>query len=466
MLYISFMKKISIYIFLFLVFSVTIYAQILPDSLILYVPFSGNANDYSGNNFHGTMNGAVLTADKDGVPNNACYFDGTDDYVEFPVDSILDPDFPFTVAAWIYSYDYAGTGFRVIASDFKTDHYYTGFWILIDIYGYLAMGVGDGGGIGSSSYRSRKSSIVLSNYTWYYIVCVFNDFNDFTIYIDCEDRSGVYAGAGSSYVKEISRPLSLGRHNSGYPSHTYGQGIIDEVSIWSRAVPASEILGACGSNDTILVEIDTAFCEGTQFLFEGQTISAEGDYTFSYTSVLGYDSIIILHASYIEMPTVTLPEDFSMCYGESYTLNPLVNGTYLSYQWSDSYTEFSRIIIDEGLYVFEVTNECGTVQDDVYVTIDSCLSEIWFPNVFTPNGDIHNPVFKPEGVNIFDFRMMIFNRWGQLVFETNDFEAGWDGTFKGKECPEGVYFWIATYSLYGNTDMITESAKGSVTLFR
>ena len=61
---------------------------------------------------------------------------------------------------------------------------------------------------------------------------------------------------------------------------------------------------------------------------------------------------------------------------------------------------------------------------------------------------------------------MVFNRWGQMLFESNSMDIGWDGTFKGRECPEGVYFWIADYSLYRNTEIVEETSKGSVTLFR
>lgn len=62
--------------------------------------------------------------------------------------------------------------------------------------------------------------------------------------------------------------------------------------------------------------------------------------------------------------------------------------------------------------------------------------------------------------------MMIFNRWGQMLYETSDMEAGWDGSFRGKEVPEGVYFWIANYSLYRDSQEVQEDSQGSVTLFR
>ncbi|PLW92847.1 MAG: hypothetical protein C0592_08585 [Marinilabiliales bacterium] len=251
------MKKLIILVFVVLSSLTTVFSQSILDSLVVYYPFDGNANDWSGNGFDATVSGAVLTPDKDGLSNHAYYFDGTDDHIVMPLDPALDPDFPFTVAAWIKPYDYAGEGFRLIASNFRNDGIYSGFWILIDINGVLSMGVGDGGGIGSSSYRSLKATSTMNNNTWYYVVCVFNAFNDFYMYINCEPDTGYYAGTGSSYVIDPTIPTSLGRHNSGYPSHTYGQGIIDEVAIWNRALTSGDVTALCEDQLWEIISVST-----------------------------------------------------------------------------------------------------------------------------------------------------------------------------------------------------------------
>jgi hypothetical protein len=69
-----------------LVFNSTVFTQIPTDSLVGYWSFSGNANDKSGNNNHGTVNGATLTEDRFGIPNSAYIFDGIDDYITLPQD--------------------------------------------------------------------------------------------------------------------------------------------------------------------------------------------------------------------------------------------------------------------------------------------------------------------------------------------------------------------------------------------
>lgn len=80
--------------------------------------------------------------------------------------------------------------------------------------------------------------------------------------------------------------------------------------------------------------------------------------------------------------------------------------------------------------------------DDHPLTISSSESELLFPNAFSPNGDGINDFFKPKQYqSIVDFRAMIFNRWGQKLYEWDNVAAdGWDGTFHGSPVKQGVYF--------------------------
>lgn len=64
---------------------------------------------------------------------------------------------------------------------------------------------------------------------------------------------------------------------------------------------------------------------------------------------------------------------------------------------------------------------------------------IYVPNSFTPNGDGLNDYFFVQGEAIQTFKMQVFNRWGDLVFESNDVNSGWDGRFGGALVPQGAY---------------------------
>lgn len=67
------------------------------------------------------------------------------------------------------------------------------------------------------------------------------------------------------------------------------------------------------------------------------------------------------------------------------------------------------------------------------------------PNAFTPDGDEFNQTWKffVSGIDEFDFELMIYNRWGEVVWETHDVHAAWDGTYNGNPVKEGAYTWVA-----------------------
>lgn len=99
---------------------------------------------------------------------------------------------------------------------------------------------------------------------------------------------------------------------------------------------------------------------------------------------------------------------------------------------------------------------------DITVTNETM---IYAPTAFTPNYDLINENFRiiGDGIDERTFKMEIYNRWGEKIFETTEYETGWDGRSNLKECPQGVYSWIIYfYDPFGN--LYTQS--GQVTLLR
>ncbi|MCA6365133.1 MAG: PKD domain-containing protein [Bacteroidetes bacterium] len=70
----------------------------------------------------------------------------------------------------------------------------------------------------------------------------------------------------------------------------------------------------------------------------------------------------------------------------------------------------------------------------------------YIPNTFTPNGDGLNDVFMPAIMGAEDYRFLIFDRWGELIFDTQDADQGWDGRYKGDKCQQDVYVWKVEYT--------------------
>jgi len=122
------------------------------------------------------------------------------------------------------------------------------------------------------------------------------------------------------------------------------------------------------------------------------------------------------------------------------------------------YQDDSQIVLllnQEGLYnlsVYYANNNCKTDNTSVIIKVILCLdSYVWIPNAFTPNEDDLNDYFHIKTLNIIDYHLMIFNRWGELIFESFDPTYLWDGKTKNNEMiMEGVYVYKFTYKDHRN----------------
>ena len=116
-----------------------------------------------------------------------------------------------------------------------------------------------------------------------------------------------------------------------------------------------------------------------------------------------------------------------------------------------------------------VSNDMGckdTARTTIYIK-DEML--YYVPNAFTPDGDELNPVFKPiftAGFDPFDYKLTIYNRWGEIIFESNDASVGWDGTFSKQRgiVADGTYLWRINFTVLRTNER--KSISGVVNLIR
>jgi len=113
--------------------------------------------------------------------------------------------------------------------------------------------------------------------------------------------------------------------------------------------------------------------------------------------------------------------------------------------WSTGETTKEIVVTKESTYYVTATNEKECSSFDTINVVTTCISTLFVPNSFTPNGDRQNDLFGPVGENIYEFEFYIFDRWGEQVFYSSDINNKWDGTYNGKPAQMDVYVWKAYY---------------------
>ncbi len=168
------------------------------------------------------------------------------------------------------------------------------------------------------------------------------------------------------------------------------------------------------------------------------------------------------------LPFVELGVDTFLCSDDKNTIS--LNASDIrnhSYLWQDGSREPVYIASDSGTYRVEVSNSCGVAEDVIHIKLEDCECKLFVPNAFTPNGDGTNDFFKPISFcNLTDYNLLIFDRWGEKLFESHDVEVGWDGLYLGNMMNPGVYVYYINYAGHENSYIVTKGVKGSLTLLR
>ncbi|KAF0204004.1 MAG: secreted protein containing PKD [Bacteroidetes bacterium] len=198
--------------------------------------------------------------------------------------------------------------------------------------------------------------------------------------------------------------------------------------------------------------------ESSLWLF-GLTQAESGIYSVKLTDA--YHCVVedTVKLSVIPPPTADFPtSNDTIFYEKEYQLQ--ATSGYASYQWNTGDTTYYITVTEQGAYSLLMETTEGCLKLENIMMIDTFMP-VLVPNAFTPNNDGLNDTFRPvvdyERVRMFS--MVIYNRWGQLIFETTNPAEGWDG----KDAPAGVYSWVISYS-----DMVGKVVKmrGGVTVVR
>ena len=300
------------------------------------------------------------------------------------------------------------------------------------------------------------------NGTWYYTSQTVTD--SFTTSLGCDSIVVYYITISNTLYS--SEDL-FGCESMVYKSATYTSStqVIDSLvsAKGCDSIHAANLF----ITQPIIQKQKLTTCPGEEYeLASGELISDSGIYFSTLISVSGCDSIIIEEIGYYDIKESLVP-DIEKCVGDEVTFDISVWDSYEHIQWSTG-EENTNILLDNfGLYAVNLTDKNGCIVRDTFRVIDAKCPHcpVYVPNAFTPNQSWINENFKPIHKCTFsEYKLQIYNRWGELIFETFDPEEFWDGVYLGKDVQQGVYVWILFY-----VDKKTKRAipqRGTITLLR
>lgn len=249
------------------------------------------------------------------------------------------------------------------------------------------------------------------------------------------------------------------------------------------------INGICDVLDTIGVRYsrlrpidlgnDTTLCYGDFLVLSadfgtGNYLWQDGsDQATYHVDSSGYYHVRVQIGRCVEMDTirvdfqdslhVSLGMDSVLCVGETLLLTP--RGAGMNYKWQDSSSVASFPVTQPGIYAIVAENVCNRATDSVNIWYQNCDCQLFFPTGFTPNGDGVNDLFRPRyRCQITQYKLSIYNRWGDFIFFTTDPGVAWNGKHNGEPASLGTYVWVVEYIDELNAKYYRKS--GAVTLLR
>ena len=232
--------------------------------------------------------------------------------------------------------------------------------------------------------------------------------------------------------------------------------------VYQVAGTTSSIGGVWSSIDTLIYFSDS-FANNPQ-------ISTEyaGIYPVTFTD----NACDVTLTANIEFPPYIYTQllDTNICPGSSFELAPLILNTPIdtlhsewtlqanytpstTWFWENGSTDIPRVISGAGSYIFYLQNACYEVIDTATIGIKPC--DISAPNIIVLSSTEGNEFFSINTTGIVDFNCVILNRWGNVIYEYNDPEGGWNGkTSNGNLVEEGTYFYRIKATYEGGEDVI------------
>jgi gliding motility-associated-like protein len=244
----------------------------------------------------------------------------------------------------------------------------------------------------------------------------------------------------------------------------------DSITVNFEPIPGTVDLGTditlCPGESELL---DATVANADAYLWQdGSTnatfeVNQEGIYTVEVSNSCG-QSTAGIEVEFIPSLVLDLGDDIELCNDETVLLDASSNlSSNVNYVWQDNSTTSTYIVSQPGTYTVEVSNSCESQTDAINVETIYCSCELHVPNSFTPDNNDSNDQFKTIfSCELSNYQLLIYNRWGEVLYESFDPNSTWDGTYGGKRVEQGVYIYTIKYAF--QEDESPREVKGHLTV--
>jgi gliding motility-associated-like protein len=315
--------------------------------------------------------------------------------------------------------------------------------------------------LGDTNYCSNDTLLLYTNTTGDTIVWIDSQFNTYyqdslmltnlstldsgNYYLSIQDSNGCLSLPDTIRITILDAPSIP----YIYSNNSYCIG--DSINIFTDSILGLSYLWNGPNSFNSIIHENWIFNSG---------INNSGLYNLTITDSNGCFSTNSVLIQVYEYPSINLGPDTLICIDSLPQFILGVDTIFNTYLWQDGSTNYYYDVLDSGLYYLTVSfGGVCTTTDSIYIQTDSCIIH-QSPNVFTPNGDGMNDLFVIENLEYFpNSRLEIFNRWGNLVYSSEDYQNNWDG---GNQ-KTGTYYYI----FYPNDPSgKSKIQKGFITLIR
>lgn len=308
-------------------------------------------------------------------------------------------------------------------------------------------------------------------------------FTDFISQLSVDLGNDTTLCTGESIFLEVTQPTAI--------SYTWQDGTTDtSFTITSEGTYAVVITDLCGQvEDSVFVNYieqpvvdlgeDTTVCEGravvldaydpnaSTYLWQDEStlpsviIEEAGVYKVVVENdcAIVEDSIEILYAD--DALYVPFPKDRFICEDDTVWIGVEVED--VTYEWNTGNNSQVIRVWELGTYTATISNGCVEITETIELQRSENCCPVFMPDAFTPNGDMNNDTYQAfTSCVLNDFELLIFDRWGTVLFRSTDQNQGWDGTLNGKMLSTGVFVYKVSY----NDGTFDHVETGDLTLIR